>query len=150
MHHKSWSGCLKIAAGAGSVWCYCICPCGMPASQPNSPVKFPCHPPTPPGTLGIPVHHPSLLTILCMPLTHHTCQLLHTALHPMPVCSICQCTIHWYVLMQAQLEDILLSSIRKVENDQVATYICRSTTPSTLPHMLLHLKSSSPTHASEW
>ena len=62
---------------------------------------------------------------------HHTCQLLHTALHPILVCSICWCTIHWYVLMQAQLEDILLSGIRKVENNWVATY-------ASAPHLPLY------------
>ena len=72
MHHKFWSGCLKIAASAGSVWCYCICPCAMPASQPNSPVGFPCHPPTSPSALGIPVNH------ICRSQIFHT---------------LCQCTI---------------------------------------------------------
>ena len=75
MHHKSQSGCLKIAASAGSVWCYCICPCGMPVGQPNSPVGFPCHPPT------LPLNH------ICWSWIFHTpCQCTIQACSPFFVC----------------------------------------------------------------
>ena len=186
MHHKSWSGCLKIAASAGSVWCYHICPCGMPAGQPNSPVRFPCHPhpsqctrypsepcmPIPDISYPMPVHHTSLLTIFSSPSQSPAIPL------PLPVYSVSQWTIYAdpeYFISYAgvlskpahhflyaakpttpgsainagllnvpvhhksichdgtpmSLEDILLSSIRKVENNQVATH-------ASAPHLPLY------------